>query len=395
MFRANRSGSCSIKMSARAIVHIVGARPQFVKAAVVLSASPTHWDSRLVHTGQHYDSALSEVFFKELDIPEPDVNLGAGSGSHAQQTAAMLTSLDEYLARLKPGVMVVYGDTNSTLAGALVAAKRGWLVVHVEAGLRSFDRGMPEEINRVAVDHLSDRLLCPTQRAMAQLQTEGLQDRSVFTGDVMLDVALNQSERAKTLSQVGKFLDGTTAEAPAALAEVGFNQWYEDFAVATVHRAANTDDPSRLSTIIAALGRLPYPVLMPLHPRTKAAMDRFNVTPSGNLHCIPPVGYLDFAALMSHARHVLTDSGGVQKEALFHGCPCTTLRDTTEWPETLRGGWNMLVDADPSMIIRSAERPRPTEPAPTAEFGNGRAGDAVCGEIAETVTANLDWNLNV
>ena len=366
------------------VVHIVGARPQFVKAAVVLSANGGRWRDVLVHTGQHYDPQLSDVFFRELRIPQPDVNLEVGSGSHGVQTGAMMAAIEETLSGLTRGVVVVYGDTNSTLAGAVVAAKSGWPVVHVEAGLRSFDRSMPEEVNRIAVDHISDLLLCPTQRAVDQLHKEGLEGRSVFTGDVMLDVALKNRERACRDASFGRLLSGADDlhaldGLGGATAEVlGRGQ----YTLATIHRAANTDDPARLKGLIETLCGLERPVILPLHPRTRGAMDKAGLVSKGALHCIDPVGYLDFAALVAHAAHVVTDSGGVQKEAIFHGRHCTTLRDTTEWPETLEDGWNVLVDVDADQLRAAIDRPRPESAPPVQAFGGGRAAEAVCDAIA-------------
>lgn len=366
------------------VVHVVGARPQFVKAAVVLEATQDRWQDVLVHTGQHYDHALSEIFFEELGIPHADINLNVGSGTHATQTAEMMTRFEQTLAEMRPGAVVVYGDTNSTLAGALVATKLGWPVVHVEAGLRSFDRAMPEEVNRIAVDHVSDLLLCPTQRAMEQLSREGLGSRAHHTGDVMLDVALKNRERARTQSRCGPRLftgEGRIPDPLLAVPEVALAP--QRYALATVHRAANTDDPARLKAIIGVLGELEQTVILPLHPRTRAVLDREGISAQGDLQCIEPVGYLDFAALIANAAHVLTDSGGVQKEALFHGVPCTTMRDTTEWPETLEAGWNVLADADPDAIRRSFFRNRPDGAPPIAHFGGGHAADAVADVVSD------------
>ena len=364
-------------MTAPPVVHVVGARPQFVKAAVVLGATDPATPTSLVHTGQHYDPQLSQVFFDELDLPQPDHHLGVGSGPHGAQTGAMMAAIEVVLSAHAPGVCVVYGDTNSTLAGALAAAKLGWRVAHVEAGLRSFDRAMPEELNRIATDHLSEVLLCPTVRAVEQLTTEGLADRAVHTGDVMLDAARRLAARAQTHSAVGRFLAGAESARPASLPAACDG----GYVLATLHRAANTDDPSRLRRLIEALGRLPAPTVLPLHPRTRAALDRHGINPAGALFCVEPVGYLDFAALLAGAGHVVTDSGGVQKEAIFATTPCTTMRDTTEWPETFEGGWNVLVDAEPSALVAAVSRPHPTTPAPVDAFGDGEAGAATAAQI--------------
>ncbi|MGK0361137.1 MAG: UDP-GlcNAc3NAcA epimerase [Bradymonadia bacterium] len=356
------------------IVHVVGARPQFVKVAAVLAQTPPGHVPVLIHTGQHYDASLSRVFFDELGMRAPDHNLGIGSGSHGAQTGRMLAAIEAVLVTLPRGVMVVYGDTNSTIAAALAATKLHWPVAHVEAGLRSFDRRMPEEINRIATDAISDRLLCPTQGAVDQLTREGMGDRAEFTGDVMLDVALDFASRARTQSAIGRFLAGADQERPAAFATLSADAARpKGYFLATVHRAANTDDAARLAAIFGALGRLERPVVLPLHPRTRAALTRHGVALPSTVRCIEPAGYLDFAALLAGAAAVLTDSGGVQKEALFARTPCVTLRDTTEWTETLSGGWNVLVDADPEAIVAAASLPMPTAPAPVDAYGDGQA----------------------
>jgi len=368
------------------VLHIVGARPQFVKAAVVLDGT-CEKIQQVVHTGQHYDSMMSDVFFDELNIRRPRFNLGVGSGTHGAQTAAMMVGLEDIMCTMKTGVAVLYGDTNSTLAGGLVATKMGWSVLHVEAGLRSHDRRMPEELNRIAVDHLSDRLLCPTQTAMEQLEKEGLGTRAFLTGDVMFDAALSAAERAKTQSPWGRFFAGQgplPGDHPLPIQEIRSGQ----YALATLHRAGNTDDPHRLMTLISALGRMSCPVLLPVHPRTRHALQRADLTASGSLHFMDPVGYLDFAALIKHSQHVVTDSGGVQKEAIFHERPCTTMRDTTEWPETLTNGWNVLVDACADALIQAVERPVPSAPAPTAEFGGGQAGALIQTHIEDALQAH-------
>ena len=364
-------------MTYPSLVHIVGARPQFVKMAVVLDAAEASPRPLIIHTGQHYDRQMSQVFFDELSIPQPHHHLGAGGGTHGEQTAAMMIGIEGVLAPLSPGVAVVYGDTNSTLAATLVAAKLGWQVVHVEAGLRSFDRAMPEELNRIAVDHISTHLLCPTQQAVKQLQAEGLGARAIFTGDVMFDASISALQKSMS-KPIGSFLSGRSEHQPEALQSVSAEVLKSgQYAMATLHRAANTDSPQRLRRILAALSRLPWPVLLPLHPRTRNAMKRDGLTAEGRLVLLEPVGYLDFAALVAHSHHVLTDSGGVQKEAIFHGRQCTTMRDTTEWPETLENQWNVLVDADPDAIQSAAVRSQSKSAPPIDAFGNGQAGRAV------------------
>ena len=278
------------------------------------------------------------------------------------------------MTALPRGVAVLYGDTNSTLAGGIVASKLGWSVLHVEAGLRSGDRRMPEELNRIAVDHLSDVLLCPTRTAVEQLRTEGLSARTVFTGDVMFDAARSAVERARQRSPWGQFFSREGAQLPPGCPLDAAQMRAGDYVLATLHRAGNTDDPERLKTLISALGQLSSPVLLPLHPRTRHALSVHNIEITGALHTIQPLGYLDFAVLMKESRHVVTDSGGVQKEAIFHGRSCTTMRDTTEWPETLQNQWNVLVDADKDALIKAVDRPMPKGEAPTTDFGDGTAG---------------------
>jgi UDP-N-acetylglucosamine 2-epimerase len=372
-------------MNHPALVHIVGARPQFIKMAVVLDAYQGQSDPIIIHTGQHYDAQMSQVFFDELSIPKPHYNLDAGGGSHGVQTGKMMAGIEEILQSLTPGVALVYGDTNSTIAAALVAAKLGWSVVHVEAGLRSFDRTMPEELNRIAVDHLSTHLLCPTHRAMAQLKREGLDDRAYFTGDVMLDASLRALVQSHQ-KPLGAFLSGQTSTQPEWLKTDGLSELKPgQYAVATVHRAANTDDPVRLKNVLTGLSQLPWPVLLPLHPRTRNCMARYGIKTSGSIIPLNPIGYLDFAALIAHSRHVFTDSGGVQKEAIFHGRLCTTMRDTTEWPETLTNGWNMLVDSVPEDIIAAGQRSQPDSAPPLDDFGGGRAGQMVNEVVARAL----------
>ena len=368
-------GNYSMQMPS--LVHVVGARPQFIKMAVVLDAWQGAQRPIIVHTGQHYDDDMSQVFFDELGIPRPDHDLGAGGGTHAKQTSAMLLGLEKVLDQYPRGVLVVYGDTNTTLAATLVAAKLHWQIVHVEAGLRSFDRTMPEEINRIAVDHLSTHLLAPTQEAMRQLAREGLAERAHFTGDVMLDSASRALERAWA-SPLAAFLTGHRLEPPAWIDdEQAQSLRLGEYAVATVHRAHNTDQAHRLEAILGALGQLSWPVYLPLHPRTKNAIATHRLNVPERIKLLPPVGYLDFSALVSRAQHVITDSGGVQKEALFHQRPCTTMRDTTEWPETLEGDWNRLVDADVERLVDATRRGAPHDLSALAQFGEGQASKVV------------------
>ncbi len=310
------------------VLTVVGARPQFVKAAVVSKAlaSCAGIKEIIVHTGQHYDAAMSQVFFDELDIPAPQLNLGAGSGSHGAQTAQILIGLEEAIIRLKPDIVLVYGDTNSTLAAALASAKLNVPLAHVEAGLRSFDRSMPEEINRYITDHLSQLLFAPSDAAVENLAREGIAGPHIVrTGDVMIDASMKFKEISDRRSNI--------------CARLGVDKG--SYALATVHRASNVDDEIALSVIVQALSELSQtlPVVLPLHPRTRARL-RCDFAPG--VKVIEPVGYLDMCQLEAHAELVVTDSGGVQKEAFFYGVPCVTLRSQTEWGELVAGGFNRL-----------------------------------------------------
>ena len=340
------------------IVTVVGARPQFVKAAPVRRAlMDAGIRETLVHTGQHYDPEMSAVFFEELGLPDPDANLGVGSGSHAAQTGEAMMRLEALLAQAPlPDGLMAYGDTNSTLAGALVAAKMGVPLIHVEAGLRSFLRRMPEEINRVVTDRLASVLCCPTETAVRNLAAEGIVEGVHLTGDVMLDATRFFSKAAEQRAP----LPSVTPHAPG------------EYCVATVHRAGNADDPERLRGIFEGLGQLDAPVALPLHPRTRARLAGISVP--DNVEITPPLGYLRMLTLVRHARVVLTDSGGLQKESLWLGVPCVTLREETEWTETLKGGWNRLAGADPVRIAEAA-RLRPETPAP--EAGEPGAADRI------------------
>jgi UDP-GlcNAc3NAcA epimerase len=347
------------------VVSIAGARPQFVKVAVVSHAVPRvaadfPIEHRLVHTGQHYDAGMSDIFFQEMAIPAPDYSLGVGSGPHGEQTGEMMKRLEPVLIAEKPDWVLLYGDTNSTMAGALVASKLHSPCAHVEAGLRSFNRRMPEELNRIVTDHLSDLLFCPTATAIENLAHEGLRDRAVLTGDVMYDAALEFRHRAEA------------GQAPVA---AGWKPG--EFALATVHRAENTDDPTRLRAILGALERISLeicPVVFPLHPRTaKAAPAGWS---PGRVHALPPLGYLDMLLLESRARFILTDSGGVQKEAYFMRTPCITLRDETEWVETLENRCNVLAGADEERILAAAWNAGGAGPWTNA-YGDGRAGEHI------------------
>jgi len=301
------------------IMSIVGARPQFIKAAPVSRVLRRTHQEVLVHTGQHYDDNMSEVFFRELEIPRPDVNLEIGSGPHGEQTGRMMGGIEKVALDIKPDWVLVYGDTNSTVAGALVAAKLHIKVAHVEAGLRSFDRRMPEEINRVLTDHVSDLLLCPTEVAITNLAREGIEHGVHLVGDVMYDAFLFNLEAARKRDGI--------------LKEMGLAP--DAFALATIHRAENADDPARLAAILEGIGQSGMDVILPLHPRTRG---RLNGAPPARIRIVDPVGYLDMLALEDAAAVIVTDSGGVQKEAYFLSKPCVTLRDRTEWTETVEAG---------------------------------------------------------
>lgn len=343
------------------VLTIVGARPQFVKAAMVSRALRRVHREILLHTGQHYDDGMSALFFRELDLAEPDHHLGVGSGSHSEQTGHMLMGIEAAIMREKPDLVLVYGDTNSTLAGALAAAKTGVPVAHVEAGCRSYDRSMPEEINRVVTDHLSSLLFCPTVRTVDNLAREGITAGVHQVGDVMLDLLLEQLPEAEARSRVLQAL----GLAPGA------------YLIATIHRAANTDQLDRLAAIVEALEALDEPVIFPVHPRTRKALGSFHRLPPPPVHLIDPVGYLDMLGLIRNARMVLTDSGGVQKEAFFLGTPCLTLRETTEWMETVEAGWNRLVGVDRKAILSAAKSWKPVGVPPNGLFGDGRAGERI------------------
>ncbi len=320
------------------VLTVLGARPQFIKAAAVSRELRKRHREFLVHTGQHYDYAMSGIFFDGLELSPPDVNLEVGSGSHAFQTGGMLRGLEEVMLAQKPDWILVYGDTNSTLAGALAASKLHIPVAHVEAGLRSFNRRMPEEINRVVADHLSNLLFCPSATAVANLRAEGITENVQLVGDVMLDVLRWSRERA-----AGKQAETLDRHAVKA----------GHYLLATVHRSENTDDPARLAAIVQALNAVGEPVVFPVHPRARKAILQSGGQLSSHVRMIEPVGYFEMIILSSSARLILTDSGGLQKEAYWLGVPCLTLRDETEWVETVESGWNLLVGADRDRILQA------------------------------------------
>ncbi len=366
------------------ILSVVGARPQFIKAAVVSrlirSASYRNRISEfLVHTGQHYDENMSAVFFREMEIPEPDINLEVGSGLHGAMTGAMLAKLEAIMMERKPDAVLVYGDTNSTLAGALAASKLHISVVHVEAGLRSFMMAMPEEQNRIVADRLSSVLFCPTKAAIENLEHEGIpykqpkavsaDEKAVFlSGDVMLDASLYYREKLKGMT-VDTHLEGLMRE---------------PFYLATLHRAENTDDPARLASIVEALNEFgEMKAILPLHPRTRKFLTQQGLHFAPHMHVIEPVGYFDMLTLEDRCQFVVTDSGGVQKEAYFFGKPCITLRDSTEWVELVEHGWNTVVGADTEKIL-SALRSMPRYGDAVSLYGDGSAGNYIVDTILDT-----------
>jgi len=363
------------------LVTIVGARPQFIKVAAVSRAIAAHnrgaapadrIEDLIIHTGQHYDASLSQVFFHELEIPAPRHHLGIGSAAHGEQTGRMLQAIEPVLISEKPDWVLVYGDTNSTLAGALAAVKLRLRVAHVEAGLRSFNLRMPEEVNRILADRVSDLLFCPTDAAVANLKREGLTPGIRQVGDVMFDASLFSRERARRASAILERLK---------LAPGGF-------LLATVHRAENTDDPARLAAICDGLARVAgrWPVVLALHPRTRKFLALHALDGRlGKVQVIDPVPYLDMIRLEESARAVCTDSGGVQKEAFFYRVPCVTLRDETEWVETVAAGWNRIVGADADKIVAAAGAGKPDSSAgPEAFYGDGDAAGKIVKALLAT-----------
>lgn len=374
------------------LLSIVGVRPQFVKAAMVCLAVERYnrgktgldrIEHRLLNTDQHYDSGMADVFFQELPLPRPDYSLGVGSGSHGAQTAAMLEKIESVLLSRRPDCVIVYGDTNSTLAGALAAVKLHIPVAHVESGLRSFNRRMPEEINRLAADHCADILLCPTQEAVEQLAREGIVKNTYFTGDVMLDA-------------VQEFL-AIAAERSTILDDLGVER--KGYALVTIHRAENTDSLERMRDIVETLCRLDHPIVLAMHPRLRAKLEQEpayrlmdeRLRAATHIKITRPLSYLNMLQLEANARLIMTDSGGVQKEAYFVATPCLTLRAETEWTETLANGWNLVVGTSPVKILPLAESLWSNNGATPAgrpalqQFGDGRAADRIIEILLEKV----------
>ncbi len=344
------------------ILSVVGARPEFIQAAPVSRAVRQQQNCReiLLHTGQHYDYLMSQTFFEELGIPAPNYNLEVGSGSHAQQTAQILTRMEEVLLDEQPDLVIIRGDTNSTLAGALAAAKLHIPVAHIEAGERSFDRRMPEEINRLVADSLASVHFCASQSAVQRLAAEGITNSVHWVGDVMLDALQQHQPLASTRSDILTRL----ALRPKA------------YALVTVHRAANTDAPARLRQIVTALNSVSEPVIFPVHPRTRRALAKLGATFAAHVRLIEPVGYFDMMMLEANARLIATDSGGVQREAYFLSIPCLTLRDETEWTETVATGWNRLVGVEPAVVVDAWRTFCPPAEHPPI-FGDGTASQRI------------------
>ncbi|MFT3892200.1 MAG: UDP-N-acetylglucosamine 2-epimerase (non-hydrolyzing) [Anaerolineales bacterium] len=348
-------------MSVKTILSIVGARPQFVKSAPVSRALSSRFREVLVHTGQHYDYGMSEIFFEEMEMRPPDFNLGVGGGSHGEQTGRMLIELEKVVNEAKPDCILVYGDTNSTLVGAVVAAKAGIPLAHVEAGLRSYNRAMPEEVNRVLTDHVSNFLFCPTDAAIDNLAKEGIRKGVYRVGDVMYDALLHNIVIARKRSQV--------------LERLGLKKG--EYVLATVHRAATTDSLERMRSVLDAFSALSRKVVFPVHPRTRKMIQEWGLTASSNVLFIEPQGYFDILILQENATCILTDLGGMQKEAYLLGVRCITLREETEWVETVSAGWNKLVGVDQQAIHTAVETWHPQGERP-ALYGDGHSAEQIC-----------------
>lgn len=343
------------------LVTVLGARPQFIKASPVSRALREHCEEIIIHTGQHYDSNMSDIFFEELHIPKPDYNLGIGSASHGKQTGEMLEKIEEILVTQKPNYVLVYGDTNSTIAGALAASKLHIPVIHVEAGLRSFNKAMPEEINRILTDHVSDILFAPTETAVSHLKQENIHDNVFNVGDVMYDAVQYNTSLAEEKSMI--------------MQQHELEQ--QKYILVTIHRAENTDDPERLKNILDALDQIPDEKVWPIHPRTKHKIEQYgyDLSTISSLKIIEPVGYLDMLQLEKNAKKILTDSGGVQKEAYFLHVQCVTAREETEWVETLEGGANVLVGANTDKIVKAISKDNSPQYKPL--FGEGNAAQLI------------------
>lgn len=341
------------------VASIIGVRPQFVKASVLSHELRKKHEEILIHTGQHYDYQMNKIFFDQLNIPKPDYHLNIGSGSHGYQTGEMLKKIEAVLIKEKPDLVLTYGDTNSTLAGALAASKLRIKTAHIESGLRSFDRSMPEEINRILTDHCSDILFCPTENAVKNLIRERIEEMVYLTGDVMVDSLLRNREIAENKSTI--------------LKDLGLKS--KEYLVATIHRASNTDNEKSLKNIVDAFSELNETIIFPLHPRTENSLKTYGLYNQlkSSVLLTQPLGFFEFIKLMNHAKMILTDSGGVQKEAYVLKVPCVTLRENTEWIETIEDGWNLLVGSDKGKIVRRVREFRPSLETYGDKFGNGGA----------------------
>ncbi len=358
------------------ITTIVGARPQFIKIAPVSKELRKHFNEIIIHTGQHYDYGMDRVFFEELKIPEPDYNLSVGSGTHGYQSGEMLKRIEEALIKERPDLVLVYGDTNSTLAGALAGAKLHIKVGHIEAGMRSFDKTMPEEINRVLTDHCSDLLFCSTKNAVRNLEQEGIINGVYLTGDVMVDSLLYNREIAENKSTILSDLDLISKE----------------YLLATIHRASNTDNKENLKNIIDAFSNIEETIVFPVHPRTEKFLRKYGLYDKLNLQAsiksMKPLGYLDFLKLMNHAKKVITDSGGIQKEAYMLRVPCITLRNNTEWIETVGDEWNVLVGTNKEKIIKMVNDFESLSKIHKNRFGTGDASK----KIVEAIKTSREFH---
>jgi UDP-N-acetylglucosamine 2-epimerase (non-hydrolysing) len=352
------------------IATVVGARPQFIKMASVSKELRKHFNEIVIHTGQHYDYEMSKIFFEQLNISEPDYHLGVGSGSHGYQTGEMLKRIEEVLIKEKPDFVLTYGDTNSTLAGALTGAKLHIKVGHVEAGMRSFDKSMPEEINRVLADHCSDLLFCSTKTAVENLKRERIVNGVDLTGDVMVDSLLYNKEIAESKSKILNDLDLKNRE----------------YLVATIHRASNTDNKENLKNIADAFSEVDETIVFPVHPRTEKFLKEYGLHDKlkASVKLVKSLGYLDFLKLMIHAKKIITDSGGIQKEAYILKVPCITLRENTEWIGTVEDGWNILAGANKEKIVKMIKEFEPLLKTHKERFGNGDASRKIvfriCGQ---------------
>lgn len=350
------------------IITVVGARPQFIKAAPVSKELRKHFDELLIHTGQHYDDNMSKIFFEELGIPMPDYNLKIGSGNHGKMTGEMLAKLEEIYLNEKPDCVLVYGDTNSTLAGALAASKLLIPVIHVEAGLRSFNKSMPEEQNRILTDNISKLLLVPTKDAEKNLKNEGIENGVYNIGDVMYDAVLMFKEKSEIKEDL--------------LEKINVKK--NDYILTTIHRAENTNDIERLKNIIEALNESNETIVLPLHPRTKKFIEQYGLNFNNNIKIIEPVGYLEMLMLEANSKKIVTDSGGVQKEAYFMNKPCVTMRDETEWVETVEVGWNIIVGTNKDKILNGIKSFNPKNNQPDI-FGDGKASAKIVDLIKEFI----------